>query len=165
MRSWTEFERFNWFAMCLSHDTKHLANIGHWRRNARKCRDRMRVVVQSCRRISVWPPCALPYSVATMSHRRSSTPAKSSQQRHSISSSVQQAANSSGKPAHAAAACRAAALQTCLRIAADGRRLVQILHSFSCRAARLRIARGSPCVQRQLSGSHCRLVCETRWRS
>ena len=70
---------------------------------------------------------ALPHSVATISHRRPSTPAKSSQQQHR-GRSVQQAANCSGKPLRAVAACRvAAALQTCLRIAAYNGRLVQIL--------------------------------------
>ena len=85
------------------------------------------------------------------SHRRPSTPAKSSRQ---LRRAVQQAANSSGKPR-----LQRAALQTRLRIAAHGggRLRVQILLR---KQLQLRIARGNPCMQqRQLAGSHCRLVC------
>ena len=114
--------------------------------------------VQSCRRIgSVWPPCELPHSVATIRPTAGRRPRQKA--RGSSAGLCSKLRIPRGSPACSRSFLQRAALQTCLRIAAHGggRLRMQILLR---KQLQLRIARGNPCMQqRQLAGSDCRLVC------
>ena len=121
--------------------------------------------MQSCRRICVWPPCVA-------AHRCNNVPPPAVDPGKKLAAAAPRPICASscellGEPLRAVAACRvAAALQTCLRIAAYNGRLVQILPRKQLQMLRSSAAAqlgGSPRLQRQLAGSHCRLVCE-RWR-
>ena len=114
--------------------------------------------VQSCRRIgSVWPPCELPHSVATIRPTAGRRPRQKA--RGSSAGLCSKLRIPRGSPACSRSSLQRAALQTRLRIAAHGggRLRMQILLR---KQLQLRIARGNPCLQqRQLAGCHCRLVC------